>query len=291
MSDAPPSGFLNLIKPPGMTSHDVVDLVRKRLPRKTKVGHLGTLDPDACGVLPLAVGTATKLIPLLPDLGSRMKGYHARIQLGLTTSTDDLAGEILSRNDDLTPSRQELETALGRFRGELSQVPPQVSAIRKDGERAYEVARRGETVVLDARQVTIEQCQLLDYDAGRRQLTLFMLCSSGTYVRSLARDLGEILGSGAALAFLIRTQSGPFLLDQARTLEELYQGPVSEQLLAEEYPFRDLPVVKVEVRQKGEIVNGVFPEVERCRAPAGLLVPLDGGKQARVEAVFGRAVE
>lgn len=270
-----------------MTSHDVVDVVRRRVPRKTKVGHLGTLDPDASGVLPVAVGSATRLIPLLPDLGAKMKGYHARIQLGLTTSTDDLAGDVLTRSSAPAPSRSQLEQALSRFQGEVSQVPPQVSAIRKGGERAYERVRRGETVELEARKVSFDTCQLLDYNPERLQLTVFLLCSSGTYVRSLARDLGVTLGHGAALAFLIRTSSGPFTLEDALTLEELYRRPVGELLVAEEYPFLGLPLVTVEFSQKGELVEGRFPQVERCRAPGGLLVPLEGGGRARVEALFG----
>lgn len=283
----PAVGFLNLLKPPGLTSHDVVDIVRRRLPRKHKVGHLGTLDPAATGVLPLALGSATRLIPLLPDLGSRMKAYHALIQLGVTTTSDDLEGEVVERWEGAAVTPEALKVALEAFRGTISQVPPQVSAVRKDGERAYHKARRGEAVELDARTVTLARCELQNFDPLSQQLSLFLVCSTGTYVRSLARDLGRALGVGGALAFLIRTHSGPFELEQAVTLEDLRQGPLGSHLVADDFPFRDLPLVEgLRVESKGQVVEGDFPKVPRFRCHTGLLCALEEPGRAKVEALF-----
>lgn len=232
------SGFLNVLKPPGMTSHDVVGAVRRKLERKAKVGHLGTLDPAAAGVLPLAIGKATKLIPQLPNLGPDMKGYLGEVQLGVTTHTDDLEGEVLSRSpvEDLTT--EQLEAVLGGFRGEISQVPPQVSAIRKDGVRAYKRVLSGEQVELAARSVTIACLELRETNLEKGRFKIYVRCGSGTYIRSLARDIGERLGVGGALAFLLRTHSGPFHLEQAVSLEELLRDGLEAHLLDCDFPFK-----------------------------------------------------
>ena len=282
-------GFLNILKPPGMTSHDVVAHVRRRLPRKTKVGHLGTLDPAASGVLPLAIGGATRLIPLLPDRGPRMKAYLAEIAFGVSTSTDDLEGEVLecAGYDGLrgfTQDRWELE--LQPFQGVLMQVPPQVSAIRKDGQRAYERVRKGETVELPARQVVVDCCRFLDWDPQQGRLKCYLVCSTGTYVRSVARDLGETLGVGGALAFLIRTMSGPFELETATTLEEIHQQGVERYLEDEDFPFRELPRASLNLREKGQELKGDFEAGKRYLANNGLMIGLESGGRAAVEAVF-----
>lgn len=289
------SGFLNILKPPGMTSHDVVAFVRKRYPRGTKVGHLGTLDPAAAGVLPLAVGRATKLIPLLPNLGSSMKSYLAHLQLGLSTSTDDLEGETLTRGDEAeiaAITREKVEQALHRFRGKSSQVPPQVSAVRQDGKRAYERVRQGQEVSLKAREVTVEQLDLLDFEEGRAFLKVFMVCGSGTYVRSLARDLGEVLGVGGALAFLLRTHSGPFHLEDGISLEEFADGPLDQHLMSCAFPFSGLPTYTGEpLLQRGQRVAGALPTSGLLLAPDGLLRCVDSEPGvAVVEALFGPAL-
>lgn len=275
-----------------MTSHDVVGAVRRRLPRKTKVGHLGTLDPAACGVLPVATGGATKLIPLLPDLGSRMKGYLGHLQLGVTTTTDDLEGEVLKRADPgavRAVSLEQIETALSKYLGESSQTPPQVSAVRQDGKRAYERVRRGEVVVLKARIVHIDELRLLDYCQDSGRIKIFMACGSGTYVRSLARDLGEDLGVGGALAFLLRTHSGPFHLHQAVSLEEFYAGGWQHYLLDSHFPFAHLPklTLPARVEQKGQRFRGKFEVQGLFRADGGLLRTLvDDPQTAVVEAML-----
>lgn len=283
------AGFLNILKPPGMTSHDVVAQVRRQLPRKTKVGHLGTLDPAASGVLPVAVGAATRLIPLLPDLGDTMKAYLAEIEMGVSTTTDDLEGEILERRPSESLAlwgRAEWERELACFQGELWQVPPQVSAIRKDGQRAYDLVRQGQSVELAARRVEVSRCDFLSWCPSSRRLRFFLVCSTGTYVRSVARDLGEKLQVGGALAFLIRTQSGPFALGDALTLEQLQSKGVGGCLLPECFPFQGLPEVAAPVMSKSSLVNGEFLPGHRYLAPNGLLLGLEDAGVARVEAVF-----
>lgn len=290
------AGFLNVLKPPGMTSHDVVYQVRRRLPRGVKVGHLGTLDPAATGVLPLAIGSATRLIPLLPDRGAIMKGYLAEIALGVSTSTDDLEGQVLERHSAAHLggwSELEWDAQLAPFRGTIAQVPPQVSAIRTDGKRAYDRVRQGETLTLAARQVTVSRCAFRSWSqqAAEGRLGIFLLCSSGTYVRSIARDLGRTLGVGGALAFLVRTLSGPFSLPSAVTLEELQATPLEHHLLPESFPFMELPLLDQEVRERGQELSGeLFESGHRYRARNGVLLGLPKGR-AVVEAVFsgGRA--
>lgn len=232
-----PEGFLNLIKPPGMTSHDVVSLVRRRIGRKTKVGHLGTLDPAAAGVLPLAVGRATKLIPKLPNLGEDMKGYLGQVQLGLTTTTDDLEGDVLTREDFRGVTIERLNQVFPHFRGVIQQVPPQVSALKKDGKRAYERVRAGERVVLEPREIRVGELTLREFEPAAGRFTIYVRCATGTYIRSLARDMGEMLKTGGALGFLLRTHSGPFHLEQAVSLEEFLTDGVETHLLDCRFPF------------------------------------------------------
>ena len=274
-----------------MTSHDVVSRVRRCLPRKTKVGHLGTLDPDATGVLPVAVGSATKLIPHLPNLGESMKSYFAEIELGITTSTDDVSGEILDRADPselATIGEAQVARELRAFQGIIQQIPPQVSAVRSDGERAYARARRGETVVLKARELKIARCELKTWSPGPRLLVeLFIVCSSGTYIRSIARDLGAQLGVGGALSFLIRTHSGPFELADSKPLEALVNGGVEGLLLPCEFPFLSLPEAEVsDFKIKGDLVTGDLPPGDLLRTKGALLRPTQRAGEAKVEALL-----
>jgi tRNA pseudouridine55 synthase len=213
------AGVVVVHKPTGPTSHDVVALVR-RLTGVKRVGHGGTLDPFASGVLPVFVGRATRLVEYhLAD----EKGYRAVVAFGARSTTDDLDGE-LTPVEAPAPDRAALEAALDGFRGEIEQVPPVYSAVRVAGRKAYELARRGETPELRPRRVEIRALDLVDWDAGdgeRPTATLALRCSAGTYVRALARDLGERLGSGAYLVALERTASGPFTLDGAHGLDAL----------------------------------------------------------------------
>lgn len=212
-------GILVVAKEPGPTSHDIVALVR-RLSGVRRVGHGGTLDPFAAGVLPVFVGHATRLVEYhMVDV----KEYRAVVAFGARSTTDDLDGE-LTPGGAKAPQRHEVEATLGAFRGEIEQVPPDYSAVRVAGRKAYELARHGEKPELRARRVTIHRLQLIDWtaDAAERPLaTIEVRCSAGTYIRSIARDLGEQLGSGAYLAALTRTASGPFRIDDARPLEDV----------------------------------------------------------------------
>ena len=210
-----PIGFAVIDKPAGLTSHACVARIRRLLGIR-KVGHGGTLDPAVTGVLPIAVGQATRLLPYLPS----EKTYRGVIQLGITTSTDDLQGVELSREavPDLCP--EALDQALARFRGPIAQQPPQVSAVHVNGERAHARARRGEVMELPARTVTIHRLHLLGWNAAGAQLSVEVHCSAGTYIRSLARDLGASLGCGGCLASLRRTQALGFADDQAVPLPD-----------------------------------------------------------------------
>jgi tRNA pseudouridine55 synthase len=214
-----PSGIVVVDKPSGWTSHDVVGRAR-RLAGTRKVGHAGTLDPMATGVLVLGVGRATRL---LGQLSGTTKSYDATIRLGVTTTTDDAEGELLGASDASGLDRPEIERAATRFVGDIEQVPSTVSAIKIDGKRAYARARAGETVTLTARPVRIDDFVIhrvhtappyVDVDAS-------VTCSSGTYIRALARDLGTDLGVGGHLTALRRTRVGGFTLDDASTLDRL----------------------------------------------------------------------
>jgi tRNA pseudouridine55 synthase len=209
------SGFLNLNKPIGMTSHDCVGAVRRFFGIK-KVGHGGTLDPNAAGVLPIAVGRATRLLPYLaPD-----KAYEAVIRFGQTTRTDDLEGEVISQNPVPQLGLKTVQSRLPELTGTIEQVPPAFSAIQVNGQRLYDLARRGKEVTVPSRTVTIHTLEVSDWQPGDfPELTLQIDCGPGTYIRSIARDLGDKLGCGATLASLVRTRSSGFELKNSLTLE------------------------------------------------------------------------
>lgn len=216
-----PFGFLVLDKPAGLTSHDCVSRVRRAYGLR-RVGHGGTLDPAVTGVLPIALGPATRLLPYLPG----DKSYRGVIQLGVRTASDDLQGALLESRAVPPLSDAQLEAALQPFRGEILQRPPSVSAVHVDGERAHVRARRGEALELPARPVTITALELLGWDPACGLLELRIDCSAGTYIRSLARDLGEALGCGGALASLRRTAALGFGLEQSCPLERLEATPL-----------------------------------------------------------------
>jgi tRNA pseudouridine 55 synthase len=204
-----PCGFLVLDKEAGLTSHACVARVR-RVYKLKRVGHGGTLDPAVTGVLPIALGPATRLLPYLDG----DKTYRGVVQLGLRTVSDDLEGEVLARFAIPTLVAADLEAALAAFRGTINQVPPQVSAVHVEGQRAYARVRQGEQVELAPRVVTIKRLELLGWDGATARLELLVRCSAGTYIRSLARDLGEALGCGGALALLRRSEALGFGLDK-----------------------------------------------------------------------------
>ncbi|MBF6284845.1 tRNA pseudouridine(55) synthase TruB [Nocardia cyriacigeorgica] len=216
-------GLLIVDKDGGLTSHDVVARCRKLL-RTKKVGHAGTLDPMATGVLVLGVERATKLLGLLT---LTTKAYTATIRLGQATTTDDAEGEILSTQSAAAVADADIAAGIAALTGEIQQIPATVSAIKVDGERAYARHRAGEEVRLAARPVTVHRFDLLDRRTAGDFIDLDVVveCSSGTYIRALARDLGEGLGVGGHLTALRRTRVGPFTLDHARTLDQLADEP------------------------------------------------------------------
>lgn len=221
------NGFINVLKPPGMTSHDVVGFIRYNLHMK-QVGHAGTLDPGAAGVLPVAVGKATRLIEYLSDAG---KAYRAEVLLGCATDSGDDTGKILEEMPEFTmPTEKQLEEVFSAFTGEITQVPPAHSAIKINGQRACDLIRKGIEVEIPSRQVVINKIQLLNSwnEESKENCTHkkagFLIdvdCSKGTYIRTLCADLGGALNIPATMGFLLRTRVGDFRLENAYTLEEI----------------------------------------------------------------------
>jgi tRNA pseudouridine55 synthase len=210
-------GFLNLNKSANWTSHDCVAKLRGLLKTK-KVGHGGTLDPAATGVLPIAVGKATRLLQFLPE----PKAYRAKIRLGITTTTDDLEGEAIATKSGSNVKLEDIQPLLQEFIGTIEQTPPAYSAIRQDGKRLYELARAGKEVEVPLRTVEVSNISILNFSAGEfPELEVAIACGGGTYIRAIARDLGEKLGVGGTLANLIRTESCGMQLENGITLEEL----------------------------------------------------------------------
>jgi tRNA pseudouridine55 synthase len=255
-------GILVANKPPGPTSHDVVALVR-RLAATKRVGHGGTLDPFASGVLPLFLGRATKVVEYHLGDGKR---YRATVCFGASSTTDDLEGD-LTPAEGAPPTRDALEAAMTGFQGEIAQRPPAFSAIKVAGRRAYAMARAGETVELAERSVTIEGLELLDWntaDPDRPIATIDVRCSAGTYVRALARDLGAAVGSAAYLGALVRTASGPFTTDQAIPVDDIRAAaaegpePLASLLLPVDAGLDALPEVVVTDDEVAAIARGQF---------------------------------
>lgn len=221
-------GVLNLLKPPGMSSHDVVARVRRVLGEK-RVGHTGTLDPAAAGVLPVCVGQGTRLVEYL-QAGS--KEYRAEMLFGMETDSGDLLGQTTHEVDAKSLVRAQVEEVIPRFLGEIEQVPPLHSAIKVDGQRLYDIARSGGEAEIPTRRVHISRLEIVDFarstENGRSRALIHVECSGGTYIRSLIRDLARAAGTLATMSFLVRTRSGSFGLHEACSLEELS----SEHLLS-----------------------------------------------------------
>ena len=208
-------GFLNVYKPVGMTSHDVVSKLRK-LTNIKQIRHTGTLDPFAEGVLPVCIGKATRLIEFLED----DKEYLATVQFGVSTTTYDREGEVIYTSDKKLVS-EDVKNALKAFEGEISQLPPIYSAIKVKGKKLYEYARSGQEVEIKPRKVTIENIELKSFDEKLQQAEILIKCSKGTYIRSIANDLGQKLECGAHLIKLVRTQAGRFRIENSVNLEGL----------------------------------------------------------------------
>lgn len=244
-------GFLNIYKPKGMTSHDVVAIMRRVLHVK-QIGHTGTLDPFAEGVLPVCIGKATRLIEYLDD----DKEYLAEIKFGIETDTYDLDGKVTEiSNQKVTEA--EITDLLPNFRGEISQMPPIYSAIKVKGKKLYEYAREGKDVKIEPRKVFIEKLELENFDFENQLARVLVKCSKGTYIRSIAHDLGAAACCGAHLTKLIRTRAGKFVISNSIKPEELNSDEQVTANLINPVEMLDYPKVSVDENEMEKIKNGV----------------------------------
>jgi tRNA pseudouridine55 synthase len=247
-------GILNIYKPTGITSFGIVSIVR-RLIGEHRVGHAGTLDPMASGVLPVCFGKGTRIVEFLLEA---RKIYHARIELGLTTDTYDASGKTTSYGDYSTINQEQIEQALSPFHGLIRQTPPMFSAIKHKGRRLYQLAREGIIIKRNSRAATIHHLELVDYESPL--VTLKIECSRGTYIRTLAHDLGELLGCGAHLKELVRLSYGPFDIESTISQNQLKDAFFNNDWQQYIYPLdtvlQNWPVVIVGDEQENIIKNG-----------------------------------
>ena len=245
-------GFINIYKPKGMTSHDVVGILR-RITGIKQIGHTGTLDPFAEGVLPVCIGKATRLIEYLND----DKEYIATVKFGSNTETYDLEGKV-TETFDTKVSRDALIQALQNFEGEISQIPPLYSAIKVNGKRLYEYARKGENVEVKPRQVTIFKIELKAFDEENQTADILIACSKGTYIRSIAYDLGKLLNCGGHLVKLVRTRAGSFMVGETSSLENLrgYPELVKENLINPREVL-ELPQIEINDFEHDRVLHGM----------------------------------
>lgn len=258
------NGVLIIDKPQDFTSFDVCALLRGLL-RTKKIGHAGTLDPMATGVLPVFVGKATKAIELLPVHG---KEYETSFRLGICTTTQDIWGEI-TKTAPFSVTREQLEAVLPEFRGDIMQTPPMYSAVSVDGKRLYELARKGVEIDRPARQITIEKLELMSFDEKTGEGTLRCACSKGTYIRTLVADIGDRLGCGAAITALRRTVACGYSLENAVTIEEARrlkeEGTLEDRLLSMESAFTGYRCAVVTDNQTVRVKNGGALALDRIK--------------------------
>ena len=261
------NGFLIANKPTGVTSSDMVVFVRKRLPRGTAVGHGGTLDPEASGVLPICVGKATRLFDYIID---KTKTYLAEIQLGVETDTQDATGQVVARRA-VDVGEAELREAAAHFVGEIEQIPPMYSAIKRGGKRLYELARKGESVALEPRKRRVDAISV-EARTGENRYRLRVECGKGVYIRTLCHDIGRRLGCGAHMASLERTAAGVFRIEDALTREEIDRrsaaGALEPALLKLDAPLGHLRAVCVGGAARRAVINGNPLRAEWLDAPA-----------------------
>ncbi|WMJ83596.1 tRNA pseudouridine(55) synthase TruB [Oscillospiraceae bacterium LTW-04] len=259
-------GILLLDKPQGFTSFDVIAKLRG-MSRQRKIGHAGTLDPMATGVLPCLFGSATRLCDIMP---CEEKTYFATVQFGISTDTQDITGEVLSTSD-LAVDKTMVEAALPAFRGEITQIPPMYSAVSVNGKRLYDLARQGKEVERPGRQITIHDLTLVSFDANQRRADFSVTCSKGSYVRTLFHDIGQVLGCGAALFALRRTASSGFAIDDCITMDEAQhltdQGTLLDHLLPVSTAFVTLPRLEVGEWQGKMLSNGVALSLKKLGNP------------------------
>ena len=258
-------GFINVLKPTGLSSHDVIDIVR-RIFKQKRVGHAGTLDPAAAGILPVALGRAARLVEYMEGAD---KSYRAEIAFGYATDTGDVYGEVVeSVENPMLPSEEELRRVLGQFVGEIEQMPPAYSAIKVGGQRAYDLARQGAEVEIKARTVRIDRLELLRVDAARARILLDVDCAKGTYIRSLCTDIGAAMGLPATMRFLLRTRVGGFTLDDSYTLEELAEAG-ADALRAPDTAL-DLPVYELDPQRVRAFYSGLSTSERRVELAEGV---------------------
>lgn len=245
-------GFLNVYKPKGKTSHDVVAILR-RVTGVKQIGHTGTLDPFAEGVLPVCIGKATRLIEYLKD----DKAYIATVQLGKSTATYDIEGEAVNFSEEKA-GLDNIEKALENFRGEIEQFPPIYSAIKVNGKKLYEYARKGEEVEIKPRSVVINELRVVGFDYENQQLELYVDCSKGTYIRSIANDLGEILRVYGHLIKLVRVKAGSFTLENSIKLEKLDSKETVRKNLIYPLEYLDYPRYELSEAEKIKVSNGNY---------------------------------
>ena len=247
-------GIFNIYKEKGFTSHDVVAIVRRTIHMK-KVGHTGTLDPDAEGVLPVCVGKATKLSDVIMD---GRKSYRAMLRLGITTTTEDASGEVLETKE-VDFNEDKIREVVASFIGKLEQVPPMYSAVKVNGKKLYELAREGKEIERKSRTIEVYDIRIRQFLPPDR-VEIDVDCSKGTYIRTLCSDIGKALGCGGHMAELLRTATGAFSLDNAIKLEELKalaeQEKVEDALLTMEDALKGFPVVKVSEKSAKFLYNG-----------------------------------
>lgn len=254
------NGILNIDKPQGITSHDVVDVIRKIFP-KVKVGHTGTLDPLATGVLPICIGEATKLTNYLT---SENKTYRVKMLLGVETDTYDITGKIVFASV-LSKDEIYIKERIKRFIGKQEQVPPIYSAVKVDGKRAYAYAREGKTVELKPREIEIHSIEDIQVNLSRREVSFVVSCTKGTYVRSLVHDIGKKIGCGAAMTELRRLETGKFSIEDSIPLYDFLKFDYNKMLDSitpiEEY-FMDSKKVNLSREEYNQFINGVKFDVE-----------------------------
>jgi len=279
------NGLINVYKEAGFTSFDVVAKLRGILGQK-KIGHTGTLDPDATGVLPVVVGNATKLVEMLTD---KQKEYVAEFVLGITTDTQDISGKVTERRE-VTCSEDDIRVIIDTFVGDIMQIPPMYSALKVDGKKLYELAREGKTVERKPRPVTIHEIEILSIDMdGNKEtdeasagamtagpkISIRVVCSKGTYIRTLCNDIGEKLGCGGTMTSLKRTMSGQFRIEEAHTLAEIEDyiksGRSDEIITPTDAIFADLPRYMV----KG-------PELKLVQNGNQIAIPSSDAKEIRI---------
>ncbi len=256
------NGVIVIDKPAGFTSFDVIAVVRK-LTNQRKTGHAGTLDPNATGVLPVLLGSATRAQDLIVN---HDKEYAARFRLGLVTDTLDIWGQIKSESDKRA-SFEEIKALLPRFTGEITQIPPMFSAIKQNGKRLYDLAREGKEVEREPRSVTVYELELTDFDEEKQEGGLKIVCSKGTYVRTIIDDLGQALGTGAVMTALRRTSACGYTLSDSISLDGLKSlcesGQIGERLQPVESLFESYPALNVSEKQAVRFKNGGALDISR----------------------------